>query len=71
MPTVLRVGSMRFFFYAADGFEPPHVHVEDNGATAKIWLRTVTVARAGKFGERRLAEAVRIVQEHWDEYFGA
>jgi len=67
---------MRFFFYSADGFEPPHVHVEDDGRIAKIWLRTVTVARSGGFSEHRLAEAVRIVREHrdemqekWDEFF--
>ena len=28
MPTVLKVGPYRFFFYAADCVEPPNVHVE-------------------------------------------
>jgi hypothetical protein len=28
MPTVLRIGQYRFFFYAGDGNEPPHVHIE-------------------------------------------
>lgn len=28
MPTVLRVGPYRFFFYSGDGDEPRHVHVE-------------------------------------------
>lgn len=28
MPTVLRVGPYRFFFYAGDRSEPAHVHVE-------------------------------------------
>jgi hypothetical protein len=26
VPTILRSGSYRFSFYAADGHEPPHVH---------------------------------------------
>lgn len=76
MPTILRVGSMRFFFYAADGEEPPHVHVEDDGKIAKIWLREVAVARSGYFSERQMTEALRIVQRHrdellekWDEFF--
>jgi hypothetical protein len=36
MPTVLRVGPFRFFFYAGDGNEPPHVHVEHGDAEAKF-----------------------------------
>jgi len=28
MPTVLQIGPYRFFFYAGDRDEPPHVHVE-------------------------------------------
>lgn len=28
MPTVLRSGPYRFFFYAGDRDEPPHVHIE-------------------------------------------
>jgi len=38
MPTVLRVGPYRFFFYAGDRDEPPHVHVERNDKVAKFWL---------------------------------
>jgi hypothetical protein len=32
MPTVLRSGPYRFFFYSADRGEPPHVHVEGRRA---------------------------------------
>jgi hypothetical protein len=39
MPTVLRSGPYRFFFYSADGAEPPHIHVERDDNTAKFWLR--------------------------------
>jgi hypothetical protein len=28
MPTVLRVGPYRFFFFSGDRDEPPHIHVE-------------------------------------------
>jgi len=38
MPTVLRVGPYRFFFYAGDREEPPHVHVERDDNIAKFWL---------------------------------
>ena len=38
MPTVLRVGPYRFFFYAGDRDEPPHVHIERDDKLAKFWL---------------------------------
>jgi len=28
MPTILRIGSYRFFFYAGDRDEPQHIHAE-------------------------------------------
>ncbi|MCB9870153.1 MAG: DUF4160 domain-containing protein [Planctomycetes bacterium] len=34
MPTVLRIGSTRFFFYSNEGNEPPHIHIEQAGALA-------------------------------------
>jgi hypothetical protein len=50
MPTVLRVGPFRFFFYAGDGAEPPHVHVERDDSEAKFWLDPVRSSVAGVLG---------------------
>ncbi|MFN2499896.1 MAG: DUF4160 domain-containing protein [Pyrinomonadaceae bacterium] len=36
MPTILRVRPYRFFFYASDRNEPPHVHVERDDKLAKF-----------------------------------
>jgi hypothetical protein len=44
MPTLLRRKSYRFFFYAADGWEPAHIHVVKDGKEAKIWLNDLTLA---------------------------
>lgn len=41
MPTVLRSGPYRFYFYAGDRAEPLHVHVERDDAEAKFWLDPV------------------------------
>jgi len=41
MPTVLREGPYRFYFYASDGGEPPHVHVQRENMVAKFWLAPV------------------------------
>ena len=45
MPTVLRSGTDRFF-YAGDGGEPPHVHVERDDSEAKSWLDPVRLERS-------------------------
>jgi hypothetical protein len=41
MPTVLRSGPYRLFFYSGDRGEPPHVHVERESSVAKVWLDPV------------------------------
>jgi len=38
VPTILRDGPYRFFFFSNEGFEPPHVHVQRDRAIAKFWL---------------------------------
>ena len=52
MPTVLRRGPYRFFFYSSDRAEPPHVHVERDENLAKFWLdpsaSTKAAASAGR-----------------------
>ena len=60
MPTVLVEEGRRFFFYSMEGAEPPHIHVEVGGATAKFWLEPLDLAssrgfRAHELGRLRLA----------------
>ena len=44
MPTVFRWKGYRFFWYEADGSEPPHVHIWKDGKECKIWLADGKVA---------------------------
>jgi hypothetical protein len=76
VPTVLREGPYRFFFYAGDGDEPRHVHVQREDKLAKFWLDPVRLERSGRFRRPELAAIQRIIVEHrdelmeaWDEYF--
>jgi hypothetical protein len=76
MPTVLRVGPYRFFFYAGDRAEPPHVHIERDDATAKFWLQPVRLARSHAFRRHALNRVQRLDEENrdlllesWHEYF--
>ena len=45
MPTVLYINGFRFYFYAGDGNEPAHVHVEKGDGIAKIWLEPKLIAK--------------------------
>lgn len=76
MPTVLRVGPYRFFFYSGDREEPPHVHVERDDRVAKFWLDPVRLQRSGGLRpvelrriSRIIAEQQAALREAWDEYF--
>jgi len=76
MPTVLRAGPYRFFFYAGDRNEPPHVHVERDNDTVKFWLDPVRLQRSRGFSGKELNQIRKLVEEHqehlqrcWNEYF--
>ena len=78
MPTVLRLGPYRFFFYAGDRDEPRHVHVERDDRIAKFWLDPIRLQRSGGLSRVEIARIERLVSDHrevlmeaWDEYFGA
>ncbi len=63
MPTVLRWNGYRFFFYSADGDEPPHIHVVKGDCEAKIWLNDGDVAINLGFAARDLREIVRKIRK--------
>ena len=76
MPTVLRVGPFRFFFYSGDGGEPPHVHVEGGDGEAKFWLDPVLIERCRGLNRKELNGIRRIIEQHqeqllesWHDFF--
>lgn len=76
MPTVLRKGPYRFFFYSADYAEPPHIHVERGDCEAKFWLGPIRQCKSGGFSagevkkiERLVEENVEVLLRSWDEFF--
>jgi hypothetical protein len=76
MPTVLRSGPYRFYFYSGDRDEPPHVHVAREASEAKFWLDPVRLAWSHGFSgaelrriEALVAEHVRQLIEAWNAFF--
>ena len=76
MPTVLRIGPFRFFFYAGDRDEPPHMHIERDRNTAKFWLEPVRLQNSGGFNGNDINRLQRLVEDNredllrsWNEYF--
>ena len=76
MPTVLRVGPYRFFFYSGDQSEPPHVHIERESKEAKFWLDPVRLARSHGFAAKEINEIEKLVVDNrqllldrWNEFF--
>ena len=76
MPTVLRDGPYRMFFYAGDRDEPPHVHVERDDSEAKFWIDPVRLARSFGFSateigriERLVVNNQQILMDSWNEFF--
>ena len=77
MPTVLRRGPYRFYFFSHEPNEPPHMHVDRDDRSVKFWLQPVALARNVRFSAKELAEIQRIVREQqvslweaWHGYFG-
>ncbi len=76
MPTVLRIGAYRFYFYSHEPNEPPHVHIDRDDSSAKFWLETVSLAKNIGFSAKELRKLEGLVQEHqaelleaWHGYF--
>ena len=73
----MRIGAFRFFFYANENDEPPHVHVRAAENEAKYWL--VPIGMAWNYGfnarelkqiERHLQDNLSYLTESWYAFFG-
>jgi hypothetical protein len=78
MPTVLRIGPYRFYFWSHELNEPPHIQVDREARSAKFWLAPVSLARNLGFRAHELRDIQELVEQHetefqeaWDGHFGA
>ena len=77
MPTVLRSGPYRAYFYSHEPNEPPHVHVDRDDQSAKFWIGPVALARNLGFRAHELRKVEQILVKHeqklleaWYDHFG-
>jgi hypothetical protein len=76
MPTVLREGRFRFFFFSNESQEPPHIHIKAAENEAKFWLDPVGLAFNHGFRGRELNQIEELIRQHraefleaWNEHF--
>ncbi len=71
MPTILFVKGWRFFFYADERDEPPHVHCEKGDGEGKFWLDAslfeIVEAHAYNMSPADRRTVRRIIFEHFDD----
>lgn len=78
MPTTVRTGPYRFYFYSYDCIELRHTHVDRENLTAKFWLDPdISLAENYGFSRRELRVLERLVRENletlrreWDAFCG-
>jgi hypothetical protein len=77
MPTVLRMGRFRFFFFSNEGQEAPHVHVKASNNEAKFWLDPIELVVNYGFNGRELTMIRHILEDYredlleaWHEHLG-
>ena len=76
MPTVLRSGPYKLYFYSHEPNEPPHVHIDRDEQSCKFWLKPVILAHNLGFSPKELRDLEKLVikneqrlLEAWHEYF--
>jgi hypothetical protein len=77
VPTILRSGPYRVYFHSHEPHEPPHVHVDRDRASCKMWLNPLAMASSLGFKAAELRDIERLVSENramlakaWEEFHG-
>lgn len=71
MPTVFKVGNIRFFFFSREESRV-YIHVISPDGEAKYWLQpNIELAINQGFSQKQLNEIKNIIEEHKDECISA
>lgn len=58
MPTILRLGPYRFYFYSHEPNEPPDIHIDRDSSSAKFWLNSIGLANNVGFSVKELRKCI-------------
>ena len=65
MPTALRSGPYRFYFYSYDCGEPQHMHIDRENKSAKFWLvPDILLAENHGYSRKELRDIEYITRKH-------
>jgi hypothetical protein len=77
MPSILTGVPYRVYFYSHEANELPHVHVDRDNASCKMWLSPVALASSLGFKADELRDVERLVSSNraillkaWEEFHG-
>ncbi|MBF0611754.1 MAG: DUF4160 domain-containing protein [Magnetococcales bacterium] len=77
MPTLLRERGYRVYFYSHEPNEPPHLHVDKDGKSAKFWLLPLQLSWNMGYSAKELNEIhdlllanQTLLWDGWHGYFG-
>ncbi len=71
MPTILRSGPYRFYFYSHEPNEPPHVPMDRENLSAKFWLNPVSLAQNQGFRPKELQQVQALMEESRQRFLEA
>lgn len=68
MPTVLKIGPYRFYFFSREESRV-HIHVSCPDGEAKFWLEPeIELATNYKLSRVQLKQIENLVEEHYDDF---
>ena len=68
MPTVLKIGPYRFYFFSREESRI-HIHVSCSDGEAKFWLEPeIELATNYKLSRVQLKQIEKLVEDHYDEF---
>lgn len=68
MPTALRTGPYRIYFYSYDCSEPKHMHVDQENKSAKFWLEpAITLADNYGYSRRELRDIEHLLHDNLEK----
>ncbi len=60
----LALARLSFLFFAEEGNEPPHVHVDKAAGTLKLWLGDLSIADQEGLKPAEIRAILEIAREH-------